>query len=120
MTTELWRGWVFGGLGELGYALELLLGAITVVMGCIGVFLCLAGANGSFETAFIGREYNAASENRPLSERALSGEGGQVTIRLEPVYLRLFRRHRCVVTIQGTLEDACDADREVWYAKGDG
>jgi hypothetical protein len=115
MTTELWRGWAFGGLGELGYALELLLGAITVVMGCIGLFLCLTGVNGSFETAFIGREeYNAASENRPLSERAPSGKGGQVTIRLVPGYFRLFRRHRCVVTIRGALEDACDADREVW------
>jgi hypothetical protein len=114
MTTELWRGWAFGGLVELGYALELLLGAITVLMGCIGVFLCLAGANGSFENALIGREYNAKSENRPIIEMAPSLKAGQVTIRLEPGYFRLFRRHRCVVTIRGALEEAGDSDQEVW------
>jgi hypothetical protein len=120
VTTELWRGWAFGALGELGYALELLLGAATVVMGCIGVLWCLTGAKGSFETAFNEQEYSRASEDRHLSETGRSGKGGQVTIRLESGYLRLFRRHRCVVTVRGAVEDACDKDREVWYAKGDG
>jgi hypothetical protein len=120
MTTELWRGWALGGIGELGYALELLLGAITAVMGCIGVLLCLMGVNGSFETASIGREYSAATEDRPLGESGPSGESGQVTVRLEPGYFPLFRKHRCVVTIREAFEDACETDREVWYAKSDG
>jgi hypothetical protein len=120
MSTELWQGWTFDSLGELGYAFELLLGAITLVMGSIGVFLCLIGAHGSFETAFIGPEHGAPGEDRPLSETVPCGEGGQVTIRLEPRRFRLFRRQRCVVTIQRALENACDKDREVWYAKGDG
>jgi hypothetical protein len=120
MATELWRGWAFGGLGELGDVLELLLGATTVVMGCIGVLLCLMGTNGSLETAFIEREYSPASEDRPLSETAPSGMDGQVTIRLEAEYFRFFRRHRCVVTIREALEDAREKDREVWYADDDG
>jgi hypothetical protein len=105
MTTELGRGGVFGGLGGLGYVIELLVGATTVVLGCIGVLLCTLGRNGSLESAFIEREYSA-SEDRPLS--------GQVTIRLEPEYFRLFRRHRCVVTIRGAPEDAREKDREAW------
>jgi len=120
ITTELWRSWTFGSIGELGYALELLLGAVTVVMGCVGVLLCLMGGNGSLETAFNGREYIAASEDRLLSETAPSGKGGQVTIRIEPEYSRLFRRHRCVVTIREALGDAPEKDREVWYADNDG
>jgi hypothetical protein len=121
MTTELWRGWPLGGLGEVGYALELLLGAITVVMGCIGVLLCLMGKNGILETAFNEREYSVASEDLPLSETAASRKSEQVTIRLEePRYFHLFRRRRCVVTIREALEDACVAVREVWYAKDDG
>ena len=113
MTTELWRGWAFGGLGELGYALELLLGAITALMGCICVLLSLMGANGSLETAFIERGYSAANENRRLSETAPSSQSRQVTIRLEPGYVRLFRRRRCVVTVREAIEDACETDSEV-------
>jgi hypothetical protein len=119
MTTELWRGWALCGIGEVGHALELLLGAITVVMGCIGVLLSLMDKNGILETAF-NEECSAASEDRPLSETAASGKGGQVTIRLEePGYFR-FRRRRCVVTISEALEDACEAVREVWYSEDDG
>jgi hypothetical protein len=119
MTSELWRGWAFVDLGELGYALELLLGATTVVMGCIGVLLCTMGANGSLETAFIKQGCSASSEDSPLSAAAPSGKGGQVTIRIEPEYSRLFRRHRCVVTIREALGDAPEKDREVWYADND-
>jgi len=70
MTTELLRGWAFGGLGELGYALELLFGAFTVVMGCIGVLLCLLGMTGSLETSFIEGSYKAPSEDYRLSDTA--------------------------------------------------
>jgi hypothetical protein len=113
MTTELWRGWAFGSFGELGFALELLLGAITAVMGCFSVLLSFMGANGSLETAFIEREYSAASEDRRLSETAPSSQSGQVTTRLEAEYLRLFRRHRCVVTVREAMEDAYETDQEV-------
>ncbi len=119
MTTELWRGWAFGGLGELGYAFELLLGAATVVMGCIGVLRCLVGANGSVETAFIEREHGALREDHPISKTAPSCNGGQVTIRLEPGHSRSFRRHRFVVTIREALEDVGEKDREIWYAGDD-
>jgi|SRR5215831_12259787 len=117
MTTELWRHWIFGGIGDLGYALELLLGAIVVVLGGVGVFLCLIGAIGSPETAFIEQGRGAADEDHPWSETASSG---QVTIRLEPVLFRLFRRHRCIVTTRETLDGASESDREVWYAKDPG
>ena len=120
MTTELWRGWAFGGLGELGYALELFLGAATVLMGCVGVLQCVTGANGSFETAFIEREYGVLSANHPNGETAPSCKGGQVTIRLEPGHSRFFRRHRCVVTIREAVEDVCEKDRGIWYADDDG
>ena len=117
MTTELWRHWTVGGVGELGYALELLLGAITVVIGCVGVVLCLMGANGNPETAFIERGCGAADEDRPLNETAPSG---QVTIRLESGFSRIFRRQRCVVTIREAVKGASETDHEVWYAKDRG
>jgi hypothetical protein len=50
MTTEQWQGWTLGCLGNLGYALEIFLGAFTLTMG-------------------------AASEERPISETNSSGEG---------------------------------------------
>src|SRR5215469_15543576 len=116
MTTELWRGWTFAGIGELGYAFELLLGATTVVLGCIGVLQCLIDANGSFETAFIEGEHGVVSEDHPIGKTAPSGQGGQVTIRLEPECSGFFRRQRCVVTIQEALEDIREKARETWYA----
>ena len=115
MTTELWRGWPFGGLGELLYAFELLLGASTALMSFIGVLLCLMGANGI--AALNERDRSSASEGRPLIESASIGEDAQVTIRLEQESFRLFRRHRCVVTIREPLADATEKDREVWYAE---
>ncbi len=116
MTTELWKA--FSGLAELGYAVELLLAAITVVMGCIGVLLCLLGTNERLETAFIEREYTAPGDDQTF--KIPSNPGGAVTVRIEPGYLRFFRKRLCVVTIRKGLDDACDIDREVWYAKEDG
>jgi len=118
MTTELWKGWAFDGLGELAYAFELLLAAITVVTSCIGVLLCLMGAKESVGASFIERECNSPSEDRLKSKAVPSGDDAQVTIRLEPGYLRLFRRHRYVVTIREG--PATGKDREVWSAKDNG
>lgn len=117
MTTELWRGGTFGGLAELGYAVELLLAVVTAVMGLIGVFLCLIGTNRGLGTDFIERGCTKSGEDQPLWMQA--DTGGPVTVRIEPGYGRFFRRRMCVVTIRKRLEDACDVDREVWYAKED-
>jgi hypothetical protein len=117
MTTELWRGLPFGGLGELVYAFELLLGASTALISFIGVLLCLTGANG--RVPLDEQQLNSASENHPSIESVPFGEDAQVTIRLEPVSFQLFRRHRCVVTIREPLAGAADKNREVWYAEGD-
>jgi hypothetical protein len=120
MTTELWRGWAFSSLGELGYALELLLAATTVLMGCIGALRCLIGPNGGFETAFIEREHGVVSEDHPIGKTAASGRNGQVTIRLEPGYSRFFRRHRFIVTIREAPEDVRERERATWYTDDGG
>ena len=118
MTTELWRGGILGGLGELGYAVELLSAAIAVLMSCIGVLLCLMGANGILEMDYIGREFLTSNAGQSL--RTPSSQCGPVMVRIEPGYLRLFRRRLCVVTIRKGLEDVTEVDREAWYAKDDG
>ena len=112
MTTELWRGLPFGGLGELGYALEFLMGAITFVMGCIGIFLCVLGTTRNCGTPLIEWQDSEASEDCPFGETAPSGGGSHVTIRLEPDSAGLFSGMRCVVTIRESLEDACEKARE--------
>ena len=118
MTTELWRGGVLEGLGELGYAVALLTCAITAVMGCIGVLLCTIGANGMLATDFIERECPTSNDDQPSG--TASSQGGPVTVRIEPGYSRFFRRRLCVVTIRKGLEDVTEVDRESWYAKDDG
>ncbi len=116
MTTELWKA--FSGLAELGYAIELLLAAITALMGCIGVLLCLMGANGRLGTAFIEREYFASNDDQSLT--APSNHGGAITVRIEPGYFRFSRKRLCVVTIRKGVDPASEIDREVWSTKVDG
>jgi F420-0:gamma-glutamyl ligase-like protein len=102
MTPELWRGLGFSGLGVLCFALELLVASSTVVIGGIGVVLCLMGRTRFAETSI---------------EPTPSGCAGQVTIRLELAHLRLFRKHRCVVTLRESADNSAQAERETWYAK---
>lgn len=118
MTSELWSRWSLAGLGELSYALELLLGAIAAAMGCVGVVLCLFGRNGRTETVFVDRVDSRPNDH--LRETVISERSGQVTIRLEPEHHCLFRRRRWVVTIREAMKDAGEADQEVWYARDDG
>jgi hypothetical protein len=108
MTTEFWIGTAFRGLGELGCALELLLGTVAAVAGCVGVLLCLKGMDGRPETAFVDREYSRADEDRTMSVTTRPGKAEYVTIRLEPKCFRLFRRSRCIVTIRrAKTADSC-------------
>lgn len=100
MTTELWRSWSIGGIAEFACALELLLGVITAVIAGIGVLLCLMGADRTLATGFAERECCATDEDRLLSATSPAGESGQMAIRLEPRWSRLFRRHGFVVTIR--------------------
>ena len=100
MTAELWRSWSFGGIAALGYALELLLGAVTAVIACAGVVLCLMGADETLATGFVDRECSATDDDRLLHAASPAGEAAQMAIRLEPRWFRLFRRHGFVVTIR--------------------
>jgi hypothetical protein len=102
MTPELWIGWGFSGLGALCFALEILVTSSTVIMGGIGVVLCLMGRIKFAETSI---------EPTPF------GCAGQVTIRLEFTHFRLFRKHRCVVTLRESADDSKETERETWYAK---
>jgi hypothetical protein len=76
------------------------------------------GANGILETDFIERD--CPTPNDDQSSRSPSSQDGPVTVRIEPGYLRLFRKRLCVVTIRKRLEDVTEVDREAWYAKDDG
>ena len=115
MTAELFTGGALRILGELGYALELLLGVIGVVLGSIGVFRCVQCEMRGFDPPLVEPKCSVMHEAPPSGKDIRSGQAGEVTIRLEPGFSRFLRKRRCVVTIRGTLDDACKADREEWY-----
>lgn len=115
MTAELFTGRVLSILGELGYALELLLGVIGVVLGSIGVVRCVQCEKRGFEIPLVEPEYSVLHEDGTSGISIRSGQTGEVTIRLEPGISRFLRRRRCVVTIRGALDGACKADRTEWY-----
>ena len=103
-------------LGELGYSLELLLGAATAVLGAIGVFRCFGRKAGNVDAAPINEQYKLSNDDRRASVRN-PWEPAEVTVRLENGFLRSLHRHRCVVTIHEPPGSAEKTEREAWYAR---
>lgn len=120
MITELWTHWASCGLGGFACALELLVGAVNVAIGCAAVLACLMGANGSLGTAFIEQRRGRPEDDCILSEVALIDQNGQIAIRIESGRFRLFRRRRCVITLRNEAIDAFEIDSGVWSGKDEG
>ena len=90
--------------GEIGYILELLLGAGTIVMGTIGVLR----VNGS----------KSSIDRKPALEEDAWERDIEVRIRIEAGLLGRLHRHQCIVTLHRPSGGAEDMGRrEVWYAR---
>jgi hypothetical protein len=120
MITELWKYWTFGSIGGFASALELLVGAVNVAIGCVAVLACLMGADGSLGTAFIERRSGRSDDDCISNEVALIDQNGQIAIRIESGRFRLFHRCRCVVTVREEAENAFEIAPGSWPVKDGG
>lgn len=104
-------------LGQIGYLFELLLGAATVAIGVVGVLRCSRWSTRDSCTARIDEQCNPPDDERQARGNGASVRDVEVAIRLEDGFLRIFHRHRCIVTIHGPAGSIQDAEREIWHAR---
>lgn len=106
-------------LGQIGYLVEILLAAATVVLGAIGTLRFFDRNRRHPGRARIEEHCDPSNARRQARDEDLPERDVEVTIRLEEVFFPIPHRHQCIVTIHLPSGGVQDTGREAWYARDD-